>query len=107
MTGRRSDTMRDLAILGVTVALIPLIPLSLLWRAFVLRDLWGWFVEPAFGLAVPGYAAAIGLMCVVWLVQAKRARREDSDGGGRPLGRVVAEAAFGPAMFWLIGWVCS
>lgn len=96
--------MRDLAILVVATALLPL---SLLWRAFVLRDLWGWFVEPAFGFAVPGYAAAIGLMCVAWLVQAERSRREDSDGGWSTLTRAVFEGAAGPALFWLIGWVCS
>ena len=44
---------------------LALIVPAALWQAFVLVMLWGWFVQPTFGMPAPGYAAAIGLTLIV------------------------------------------
>jgi hypothetical protein len=57
----------------LAAVLIPLVVVALfipsaLLNAWALRILWGWFITPEFGLAVPGYWMAAGLSMTVRFV---------------------------------------
>lgn len=49
-----------LAIAGVVAMLF--------WRAFVAGVLWGWYITPAFGWAVPSLQGMLGLTVVAWAI---------------------------------------
>ncbi len=42
----------------------------LMWRAWAVAILWGWFVTPQFGVAVPAFWMIFGLLLFVSLVKA-------------------------------------
>lgn len=75
---------------GIVALGIPLV----LWNAFVLSALWGWFVVP---LGVPGInmAHAMGLSLIVGALKGIRSQNFDDEGSAKRLG------------FWLLGTVLS
>lgn len=75
--------------------------LLVLWDAFALQTLWGWFVVKQFSLPPLGMAHAIGISILVGLLthQAPHQDRETS--------QVVAHGIAGPAMALLVGWIAK
>lgn len=57
-------------IFGVLLVTVATIALGVLitWRAWVLKVLWGWFVTPALGLAVPSLPLLMGLCLVTGMM---------------------------------------
>ena len=93
--------------LALVVALL-FLPVSIAWHAVVLRQLWAWFVVPAFGAPVPGFAVACGL-CVVlgWLKHRKATKEEREEDVVDAFARTVASNVFFPAWVLALGFVVS
>ena len=50
---------------------LPVLYVTLIWRAFVMHKLWGWFVAPLVGMSSPGVAALYGLFLVLGIIRMK------------------------------------
>lgn len=92
------------------VALALVMPISILaglWVAFVATVLWGWFVTPQFGLAVPGIWVMFGLLVLLRLPTMKPS---DDDKPGVDWDKVLRATIFSviaPAMALLSGWIAT
>lgn len=83
-----------------------LVPISSIWRGYVLTVLWEWFVVPTFGLHPLAIAPAIGLSLVVSYLthQSDAAKTPDGDFADR-MARACAYAFLLPLVVLGIGWV--
>jgi hypothetical protein len=82
------------------LALLAFAPLAITWSAYVLTVLWGWFVEPTFGvdpLSVP-YAAGLGVLASFLTHQA----REHDHSAAESIGIAVLHPLFALAFGWVI-----
>lgn len=93
-------------VFAATLGFLALIPLSAMWRGYVLTVLWAWFVMPTFGLPALGIAPAIGLALVVSFLthQSDAAKKPEGDFAER-MATAVAYAFLLPLLVLGIGWV--
>jgi len=89
----------------VVMIFLVAIPLSALWRGFVLSHLWEWFAVPL-GVAQIGYIHAVGLSLLVALFSPTANRVHETKDPGLTLDKAGAE--FGtifvvPLVFLVIG----
>ena len=93
-------------VFAATLGFLALIPLSAMWRGYVLTVLWAWFVMPTFGLPALGIAPAIGLALVVSFLthQSDSVKTPEGDFAER-MGRACAYALLLPLFMLGIGWV--
>lgn len=100
---------------------LSLMVVSVLTRALVLTVLWGWFVEPTFGLGPLSLPMAAGLIIVVYLVISsqsyvarlrERARRDGNEEKKGSLGQAVHDTGtillhelITPASALALGWL--
>lgn len=95
----------EAAFLGCILMLV-LLPFSILLRAFVLTQLWAWFVVP-FGIVQIGLAWAYGLSTAVAMFTQHSSPKSSED---EEISKLVARfmgMAFGmPLLCWLAGWIC-
>jgi phosphate/sulfate permease len=82
---------------------------AMIWGGYVLQVLWGWFLTPLFGMAVPSIAYCLGLSLIL-----SYATNQDLSGiptKDRKYPELVASAMsrsfIRPAWILLIGWVLS
>lgn len=65
----------------VALALVVTLPLSALWRGFVLSYLWAWFVVPTFHVQVLTVGQCAGLSCVAAIFhQTQGSKDKDPEG---------------------------
>lgn len=91
-----------LAVLGLLAFVVGI----MLWRAFVLKILWGWFIMPFFGLNELTYPFAIGIALIIsFLTQPNTDKIKDEY---KKKGyNALAEAPLAPAFALLIGWIVT
>lgn len=82
----------------IAVILIP----TIMWNAFVLVKLWGWFVVPTFGLSGLGMAAAYGLALIVHMLKGQCGCKDD-----RETWIKIAMPFLGPALSLSMGWIVT
>lgn len=86
-------------------ALLISVPL-MIWRAFVITVLWGWFVVPQFGLQPLGMVSAIGLTAVVRVFTSHLNNTEsDKDKQNESIAGAIANSILVPALALLTGWI--
>ncbi len=85
-----------------------------IWRAYVICQLWRWFMPAS--IAAPGYVQVAGLLCLLSLVmnsgyatrstveQEKKAE-EDKEDGAAMFGRVILGPVFKAAIVLGVGWL--
>ena len=93
--------MELLVVLLAFVGLMALIPLSIMFNAFVLHKMWAWFVVPL-GVAPIGLAHAWGLAILIGMftISLKRGTKDKKE--------QLAQAAIllsGPIFTLLFGWI--
>jgi hypothetical protein len=95
--------MENLLLLFFTLLIsVPL----MLWRAFVITVLWGWFIVPQFAISQLGMINAIGLSLVVSLLTARLSKVDsDDDERNKTLAGQIAVGIVAPAMALLYGWI--
>lgn len=83
-------------ILLVFVALMALT----VWKAYVLTVLWGWFITPEFGIAVPPVSVMWGILLIVgqFFLRYRKTDKEDDI-------ESIIYFAIGPAMALAFGYV--
>ena len=99
------DSGKDVVI-GCLLMLVAL-PFTVLLRAFVLSQLWTWFLTP-FGLPTIGLPWAYGLAATIALFVPDYTRRNDTDGESITTKVIYfLEHEFGrPLLMWVIGFLC-
>lgn len=85
------------------------LPASVIWSAYVMTVLWGWFVTPTYGLPCPGLVPVAGLTLLLhMLCGGTRFRKPDEyDSHLERTGALMAWSAFTPAFFLLVGYVLT
>lgn len=90
-------------VFAATVLIGTLVFVALVWRAYVLVVLWGWFVTPMFHLAVPSLHVAVGLIAITSLLT-----HENTGGSGKTDSWVSFTNVFlNPALLLLVGWIAT
>lgn len=93
-------------VFAATLGFLALIPLSAIWRGYVLTALWAWFVVPTFNLPTLALAPAIGLSLVVsYLTHQSDAAKPPEGDFADKTGRACASAFLLPLFVLGIGWV--
>lgn len=96
------------------IAIIAMIPLSLLMRAFVLTKLWGWFVIQ-FGLPQISLAHAYGLSIAVHMLVGMdnvavianvKTESESAKSIWQAIGKMFAQSFITPLLVLFIAWLC-
>lgn len=94
------------AFLGCILMLV-LFPFSILLRAFVLTQLWAWFIVP-FGIVQIGLAWALGLSIAIAMFTQQHSSTKSTE--DEEISKLVARfmgLAFGmPLLCWFAGWIC-
>ena len=72
---------------------------TLLWRAYVLAQLWGWYVTPALGLPPLRIVFAYGILVLVMLLKGRGSKSDDK------LRTMIGQSLLGPAFLLLLGWI--
>ena len=85
----------------VVAALVLTVP-AILLRAWVLIQLWGWFIVTGFGAAPLGMLTASGLFLVAHLFTADHEKTEPT---WDALAGSVAFSVMAPLFMLLLGWV--
>lgn len=78
------------------------------WSAFVVIQLWQWFVAPTFGVPAPNLWVVAGLVVLVRYVTATIGAKTAYDDIEEPLGKVgyiVFVSTFWPALALLNGYI--
>jgi hypothetical protein len=82
------------------LALLALTPIGIIWGAYALTVLWGWFVMPVFGLAPLGLAHAAGLAVLTSFVV--RHVPEKATSTSHAVGVMLLHPLFALAIGWVI-----
>ena len=83
-----------------------MLPLSILLRAFVLVQLWHWFVVPL-GVVSIGMAHAYGLAALVSLLNPQKIDKYDEEEGVlRGAIKATIISLLLPLIIWFVGWCC-
>jgi hypothetical protein len=82
------------------LALLALTPIAIVWSAYALTVLWGWFVVPTFGLAPLGIAYAAGLSVLISF--AFKTVPEKASDTSHAVGVMLLHPAFALAIGWVI-----
>lgn len=89
----------------VAVLLFAMLPIVLMWQAFVLTRLWGWFVVP-FGIMAIGKAHAYGLVLVVSMFKSHTSDKNDEEKGiYYAFIKLLIYGFGGPLMLLILGWI--
>lgn len=89
--------------LALAFTLFLLMPLSIMWRGYVLSVLWGWFAVPFFGLPTLGTVQCMGVILIVtFLTHQSTVRSKDRENA---FAKAVGIAFLVPALDLLIGWI--
>lgn len=92
-------------VIGWIVTFIGLTALQAIAAGWALLKLWGWFIAPVFGIALNGYAEAIGFGMVVSFLT-YRYTKTDND---KDLGLQILESFFTAMLYYVItvlfGWI--
>ena len=104
---REEERVWDTVIGGLLAGPICLLmtPIALpatIWKAWVLKTLWLWFVVPTVGLRPLSLAGAAG----IWIVAGYLTQRPNyADVKQKPLGVQLLGTVFGPLLTLLLGWL--
>jgi hypothetical protein len=79
------------------VGLVGIVFLTSAFSTWVLSNLWGWYVTPIFGLAVPQLHLLYGLVLVVAFLQHSQPRSNDTS-------TLIAENIAKGLVFLFFGW---
>lgn len=100
--------MTALAVFGGIIGVGLLLVLSSIFNGYALSVLWGWFVVPTFGAPALGVVPAIGIAMVVGYLTHQTtpdSKKEDDDGIGALIGKMVILALGKPAFALFFGWI--
>lgn len=98
---------QDAALAGF-IALVAMMPLSMIMSGFVLLKLWRWFVTPAFsGVPQISLATAIGISLIVRYLTLHITPEEKGKSVGDLMYRAVGRMFLFPLFVLLIGYVVS
>lgn len=78
--------------------LLLILPFAIVWSAYVLTILWGWFAVTAFGLPVLSIAQAAGLSLLVTYYRNSRVEDKTFD-------ETIGAWVITPLMYLGLGWV--
>ncbi len=102
MTSRSTSVFAAIGALVVGIpAIVGIAALSFIWRAYVLLVLWGWFLTPHFGWAVPSIPLTIGVTLMIYMVVHQHIPKDPTEGKWEAWFRAIV----GPAMTLLCGWI--
>ena len=91
---------------GKLLAFVLLIVIGTMYYGVVIRQLWAWFIVPAFGAVPLSLVTAIGIDL---LASVLRGYTHDPESKDKDLGELVAlgfkRTFFGPTTFLLVGYV--
>ncbi len=90
-----------LAILGI-LAVLALAAVGTLWEAYVVVNLWSWFVVPTFHLPAINYPVAIGIACLVGLLTRQYSPTQEDKAAERMIQSLSA-----PGVLLLVGWIAK
>ena len=93
--------------LGCCLA-IAILPFSLLFKAFVLTQLWTWFIAPL-GVMQVGLAHAYGISVALSLFTYSGSNTSDDDDGDyvEKILKSIFLAFAVPAVMWGFGYICT
>ena len=83
------------------------LPLSSIFRGFVIAKLWAWFVSAPFGIRPIGIALAIGLSTLIGLCTYQYEDNEGKKGTVERLVDATLMAILLPSICLLIGWIAK
>lgn len=86
------------------IVLVLAIPATI-FRAWVMQQLWGWFVLPGFGVAVPSMAILLGLSTLIGMFVYHDTPRTRDDTVADAALRTGATMFAWPLMSLAVGWV--
>lgn len=89
-----------LAILGGIAALV----LSSIFRGYVLKVVWGWFIVPTFHLVPLSIASALGISLLVGFLTQDAPDNEDKD-FGEVFGKALINSLASSLVVLTLGWV--
>ena len=88
---------------------IGLVFAAILVRAWVLTELWGWFIVPTFGVAAINMPVALGISLTVALftqhLQHDKTEENPPTTVAGILGHILGKAIFAPLITWVFGWI--
>lgn len=104
--GKSLATTAILIVLA-TGAILVTIAQALIY-AFVLKDLWRWFIVPMGAMEI-GWLQAYGVMLVAAIFKFNLARqpRPTEETAGQRFGRYAASWVLGPAITWIVGYIVA
>ena len=94
--------MSPLAIILTTIISIPV---SVVWSAYVLTILWGWFIVPQFGLEPLTIRFAIGLSLIITYLTYKYDHYEDDRSAQERFYSQLGLAIIKPLFALFFGWI--
>lgn len=89
--------------LWLSIATILFLPGFYLLNGFVLQRLFGWFVTPVFGVAVPAIGYCIGLGLIVSFLTNHGTDSKDERGSTEKLSALWSRQVFAPLFVWGLG----
>jgi hypothetical protein len=87
---------------GYLLRLLILVPLTFLWKGFVISTLWGWFLVEHFALPALSIPIAIGMTVLATQLIPPRVRKADAE---QDQVFIVIWGFVWPAFGLLYGWV--
>lgn len=89
-------------VFGKFAAWLVLWPASIAARAIVAKAYWGWFILPAFGVAVPTYAVCLGVMGFLSFATVRLDQWKDEDAS---LLQILFRSILFSIVCYVFGWV--
>src|SRR5688500_6362082 len=102
MKERDEYTGETIALMVLALALI--VP-GIIFTGYVLTILWGWFVTPAFGLAVPSIPIMLGLSLIVGYSTHKIPNTEDNRPANKIFMAAIMNSLGRPLLYLGIGYI--
>lgn len=100
---RKKDDTSE-ALIGCLLLLIT-VPLSAIWRGYILSILWGWFIVSTFEAPPLGVAAAIGVSLVIsYLTKQNDEYKDESKSQMERVIQSIVYAFLDPAVALAFGW---
>lgn len=87
------------------IAAIALVVPALLWKAYVVSVLWGWFIAPVLSVPPLGVGQAMGVCLFATCFQRTPPKRPDSEDKAAAFARFTGIAFAMPLLTLCIGWI--
>ena len=88
----------------VLLYLLAIVP-SVLLTGYTITVLWGWFITPQFGLAVPSMVNSLGIALLIGYITSNYTYAEDNRDPYTIFASTMVRAFLRPVYFLLFGWI--